>query len=476
YINMKCHRHNYTVNMNSDGQIVAASKPFHFIGKKENIIQAGRVVKSVGDRDVLVLYHQGDFYAIDVRCYHAGGPLHKGDIEEFDGRSCIVCPWHKYKITLAEDAQTAKVILKNTCRLLCTADNATKYCSLSVLKPYGMSSYQQTCHSHKYKNREVSFISLAVKTHVAAVDPVEVPAEITPEEPIVKEEIPATDDVKDDVLKAAEESTEAPVDPAVEEQPVIETADIVTASVTEVTASIDEPLPIPTESEIQDKDTAPVATEIRVVAEPVEAPEREVEAVTETPAEESLVIPAEKEAAAETISSVKPPTETSAVDVEPVVEASVDINKPVVEVVEEPAVELEVTSVEAEPGDIHTVTEVTEGAHATSEPEKVPVEAAVEPEPEQQAAPLEEHTPLVESTRGPVAEGFIVTESSLAVEAAIPETQIPETTTEAPEVSSQMLTETLPAPETVLVPKEIINDFVDNMNGCLAGAEVAIEG
>lgn len=55
--------------MNSDGQIVAASKPSHFIGKKEDIIQAGRVVKSVGERDVLVLYHQGDFYAIDVRCY-----------------------------------------------------------------------------------------------------------------------------------------------------------------------------------------------------------------------------------------------------------------------------------------------------------------------------------------------------------------------------------------------------------------------
>ncbi|XP_057213297.1 fibrous sheath CABYR-binding protein isoform X2 [Triplophysa rosa] len=427
--------------MNSDGQIVAASKPFHFIGKKENIIQAGRVVKSVGDRDVLVLYHQGDFYAIDVRCYHAGGPLHKGDIEQAQ-RSALEDQYGSF----GKGAQ-------GVCAVSPPVITRVPVAKTSELPPV-----------------------VPVKTHVAAVDPVEVPAEITPEEPIVKEEIPATDDVKDDVLKAAEESTEAPVDPAVEEQPVIETADIVTASVTEVTASIDEPLPIPTESEIQDKDTAPVATEIRVVAEPVEAPEREVEAVTETPAEESLVIPAEKEAAAETISSVKPPTETSAVDVEPVVEASVDINKPVVEVVEEPAVELEVTSVEAEPGDIHTVTEVTEGAHATSEPEKVPVEAAVEPEPEQQAAPLEEHTPLVESTRGPVAEGFIVTESSLAVEAAIPETQIPETTTEAPEVSSQMLTETLPAPETVLVPKEIINDFVDNMNGCLAGAEVAIEG
>ncbi|XP_036434054.1 Rieske domain-containing protein isoform X2 [Colossoma macropomum] len=33
---------------------------------------------------------------------HSGGPLQEGDIEEFDGQLCIVCPWHKYKITLAE--------------------------------------------------------------------------------------------------------------------------------------------------------------------------------------------------------------------------------------------------------------------------------------------------------------------------------------------------------------------------------------
>uniref|UniRef100_A0A672Q9X0 Rieske domain-containing protein n=1 Tax=Sinocyclocheilus grahami TaxID=75366 RepID=A0A672Q9X0_SINGR len=81
---------------------LSASRQTHFIGKKENIIQDRRVVKSVGERDVLVIYHQGDFYAIDVRCYHSGGPLQEGDIEDFDGRPSIECPWHKYKITLAE--------------------------------------------------------------------------------------------------------------------------------------------------------------------------------------------------------------------------------------------------------------------------------------------------------------------------------------------------------------------------------------
>ncbi|XP_068461449.1 Rieske domain-containing protein [Clinocottus analis] len=83
----------------------ASSSPpaSHFIGKKEDIVMAGRVTKRVnGCRDILVLYHQGQLHAMDLRCYHSGGALQYGDIEEFNGRLCIVCPWHKYKITLAE--------------------------------------------------------------------------------------------------------------------------------------------------------------------------------------------------------------------------------------------------------------------------------------------------------------------------------------------------------------------------------------
>nr|XP_015828179.2 Rieske domain-containing protein [Nothobranchius furzeri] len=80
-----------------------SSPALHFIGKKEDIVRAGRVTKLVnGCRDVLVLYHQGQLYAMDRHCYHSGGELQNGDIEEFNGRLCIVCPWHKYKITLAE--------------------------------------------------------------------------------------------------------------------------------------------------------------------------------------------------------------------------------------------------------------------------------------------------------------------------------------------------------------------------------------
>lgn len=42
----------------------------YFIGKKEDIVKAGRLTKLVnGCRDVLVLYHQGQLHAMDMRCY-----------------------------------------------------------------------------------------------------------------------------------------------------------------------------------------------------------------------------------------------------------------------------------------------------------------------------------------------------------------------------------------------------------------------
>jgi len=39
-------------------------------------------------------------YALDAVCYHTGGPLVQGDIEDIDGRPCIRCPWHEYRITM----------------------------------------------------------------------------------------------------------------------------------------------------------------------------------------------------------------------------------------------------------------------------------------------------------------------------------------------------------------------------------------
>lgn len=42
----------------------------HYVGKKEEIVKAGRVTKLLnGCRDVLILYHDRQLYAMDKRCY-----------------------------------------------------------------------------------------------------------------------------------------------------------------------------------------------------------------------------------------------------------------------------------------------------------------------------------------------------------------------------------------------------------------------
>jgi len=48
-------------------------------------------------RKIMVVRRKGVLYCLDSVCYHAGGPLAVGDIEDVDGRSCIICPWHSYK-------------------------------------------------------------------------------------------------------------------------------------------------------------------------------------------------------------------------------------------------------------------------------------------------------------------------------------------------------------------------------------------
>ncbi|XP_071436557.1 Rieske domain-containing protein [Pithys albifrons albifrons] len=70
------------------------------IGKEENIKKSGRITAKINGREIVVFYHDGKFHALDSRCYHEGGPLCLGEIEDINGQACIVCPWHKFKITL----------------------------------------------------------------------------------------------------------------------------------------------------------------------------------------------------------------------------------------------------------------------------------------------------------------------------------------------------------------------------------------
>ncbi|XP_064592053.1 Rieske domain-containing protein isoform X2 [Zonotrichia leucophrys gambelii] len=71
-----------------------------FIGKEDDIKKSQRITPKIDGREIVVFYHEGKFHALDSRCYHEGGPLCFGEIEDIDGQACIVCPWHKFKITL----------------------------------------------------------------------------------------------------------------------------------------------------------------------------------------------------------------------------------------------------------------------------------------------------------------------------------------------------------------------------------------
>ncbi|XP_056615247.1 Rieske domain-containing protein [Triplophysa dalaica] len=51
------------------------------------------------DADVCLFYVSGEFFAMDARCAHSGGPLCDGDIEEADVLQ-VFCPWHDYDFNL----------------------------------------------------------------------------------------------------------------------------------------------------------------------------------------------------------------------------------------------------------------------------------------------------------------------------------------------------------------------------------------
>ncbi|CAL8254094.1 unnamed protein product [Merluccius merluccius] len=52
------------------------------------------------DRDVGLFHVRGEFFAMDARCSHSGGPLCDGDIEDTNGVLQVFCPWHDYDFNL----------------------------------------------------------------------------------------------------------------------------------------------------------------------------------------------------------------------------------------------------------------------------------------------------------------------------------------------------------------------------------------
>mmetsp|Transcript_23211 Transcript_23211/g.50941 ORF Transcript_23211/g.50941 Transcript_23211/m.50941 type:complete len:215 (-) Transcript_23211:478-1122(-) len=70
------------------------------IADSSSVPEGGRIHVKVKGRYVTIVRHKGVLSCIDSVCFHAGGPLGIGDIEDLNGKDCIVCPWHYYKIDL----------------------------------------------------------------------------------------------------------------------------------------------------------------------------------------------------------------------------------------------------------------------------------------------------------------------------------------------------------------------------------------
>lgn len=70
-------------------------------GDRKHVVVNGRYVSVVRGLD-------GRVHCLDSVCYHTGGPLLLGDIEEVNGWECVRCPWHNYPVRLVDGAKAYK--------------------------------------------------------------------------------------------------------------------------------------------------------------------------------------------------------------------------------------------------------------------------------------------------------------------------------------------------------------------------------
>jgi len=74
---------------------------FELVCSVAELQEKGKLLRRLSSgRGVALWHHRGQFLCLDHACYHHGGPLIDGDIEDLrEGVSCVLCPWHKYKVS-----------------------------------------------------------------------------------------------------------------------------------------------------------------------------------------------------------------------------------------------------------------------------------------------------------------------------------------------------------------------------------------
>ncbi|KAJ1448453.1 hypothetical protein M885DRAFT_539093 [Pelagophyceae sp. CCMP2097] len=109
-----------------DGEGPSGGDEWHFAAPAESMAMDGaRCHVKVGGRHVSVIRDRGVYYAIDAICYHAGGPLGVGDIEDIEAGgktiACVKCPWHHYYIALADGEKFYNSLERNAANVLVPA-------------------------------------------------------------------------------------------------------------------------------------------------------------------------------------------------------------------------------------------------------------------------------------------------------------------------------------------------------------------
>lgn len=87
------------------GAHIAAGQPWVRVAEKNALDTSpseGRLHTCVNGRYVSIIRYANNLHCLDSVCFHAGGPLALGEIEEISGTACLVCPWHFYHVSLKD--------------------------------------------------------------------------------------------------------------------------------------------------------------------------------------------------------------------------------------------------------------------------------------------------------------------------------------------------------------------------------------
>jgi len=71
-----------------------------------------RIHTRVNNRYITIFRNKAKLSVIDSICHHAGGPLTLGPLQEIEdlGVTVVLCPWHKYMVSIADGTKIYQAV------------------------------------------------------------------------------------------------------------------------------------------------------------------------------------------------------------------------------------------------------------------------------------------------------------------------------------------------------------------------------